>query len=917
MLSACPNLYAVLLDRFLSDHRPILMREHHGDYGPTPFKFFHYWFEIEGFDKFVEESWIEIQVNDQNQYSKFMKKLKLLKEKIRVWIKIYKESTKSGKRTLNSELVQIDSKIDRGEGSDSDINRRHEVIRLIQDIEKVDTLEMAQKAKIKWAIEGDENSKYFHRVINKKRGRFTVRGVMANGTWLDSPNSVKMEFFEHFKIDLINLVFVVFNFNSYLRDILGDILGKDIVNEIQSAFVADRQILDGPFILNELVQWCKAKKKQTMVFKVDFEKAYDSVRWDFLNDVMKKFGFGEKWCNWIRKCLQTSRGSVLVNGSPTQEFQFYKGLKQGDPLLPFLFILVMESLHTSFQRVVEGGFFKGIKLNSSLYMSHLFYADDVIFMGQWNQDNIDTLIRVLDVFYRASGLRINMSKSKLLGISVETSKMEQAATKIGCSMLKTPFMYLGARVGDQMSRINAWKEIMMVLQNMEAIRARFFNGADLNTRKSCWVSWKKVMSTKDNGGLGVSIIKALHGEDDRIGSNSNTPYSSIWLSIIHEVEILKDKGIDLPRFITPYLGIMALLLSFGSPMVWLEVAFKFLAPRIYILETMKDITNASKLFHNDLGMSLRRKPRDGIELAQLELLYKCLEGISLSNSNDRWSWNLDGTGEFSVASVRKHIDEVLLPDSSKKTRWIKEVPIKINVHAWKVSNNGLPTRFNISGRGMEIESIICPMCGDYAESTSHLFFSCKVVCDVMRKVTRWWEMEYKDIHSYEEWLDWLLSIRLSLKRKQVFEGIKQKKGGTFEPEENTFFHISGGKRAFIKAGEGQELLKQLQEPGNKHTLPAYLTNNSIRLKAAQLQKAHCTWESLDVLLHKAVSYSPQDEVLWLMVAKEKWLADDVLARHILQELYPAIYDSEEIWLVVFKLEFENNKPVKREGRECV
>ncbi|GJZ55134.1 RNA-directed DNA polymerase, eukaryota [Tanacetum coccineum] len=238
----------------------------------------------------------------------------------------------------------------------------------------------------------------------------------------------------------------------------------DLVNEIQSAFVADRQILDGPFILNELVQWCKAKKKQTMVFKVDFEKAYDSVRWDFLNDVMKKFGFGEKWCNWIRKCLQTSRGSVLVNGSPTQEFQFYKGLKQGDPLSPFLFILVMKSLHTSSQRVVDGGFFKGIKLNSSLYMSHLFYADDVIFMRQWNQDNIDTLIRVLDVFYRASRLRINMSKSKLLGISVETSKMEQDATKIGCSMLKLLVMYLGARMWViKFSQLTPGRRLLMVM----------------------------------------------------------------------------------------------------------------------------------------------------------------------------------------------------------------------------------------------------------------------------------------------------------------------------------------------------------------------------------------------------------------------------------------------------------------------
>ncbi|GKD54879.1 RNA-directed DNA polymerase, eukaryota, reverse transcriptase zinc-binding domain protein [Tanacetum coccineum] len=101
----------------------------------------------------------------------------------------------------------------------------------------------------------------------------------------------------------------------------------DIVNEVQSTFVANRQILDGPFILNELIQWCNSKKKQTMIFKVNFEKAFDSVRWDYLDEVLKKFGFGDRWCSWIQSCLRSSRGSILVNGSPTKEFQFHKGLK--------------------------------------------------------------------------------------------------------------------------------------------------------------------------------------------------------------------------------------------------------------------------------------------------------------------------------------------------------------------------------------------------------------------------------------------------------------------------------------------------------------------------------------------------------------------------------------------------------------
>ena len=166
----------------------------------------------------------------------------------------------------------------------------------------------------------------------------------------------------------------------------------DIVSEVQTAFVSDRQILDGPFILNEVFQWCKAKSKHSFIFKIDFEKACDSVRWDYLDDVLKKFGFGLKWCGWIRECLQSSWGSVIVNGSPTEEFKIFKGLKQGDPLSPFLFILIMESLNVSFQKVVDAGLFKGIILNPSLSLSHMFYADDAVFMGQWSNSNMDTII---------------------------------------------------------------------------------------------------------------------------------------------------------------------------------------------------------------------------------------------------------------------------------------------------------------------------------------------------------------------------------------------------------------------------------------------------------------------------------------------------------------------------------------------
>ncbi|GKB15420.1 RNA-directed DNA polymerase, eukaryota [Tanacetum coccineum] len=102
-----------------------------------------------------------------------------------------------------------------------------------------------------------------------------------------------------------------------------------LVSNTQSAFVAGRQILDGPFILNEVIDWCKRKKKKALFFKVDFAKAYDSVRWDFLLDVLEAFGFGSTWCTWIRGISDFAKASLLVNGSPS-EFHIHRGLKQVD-----------------------------------------------------------------------------------------------------------------------------------------------------------------------------------------------------------------------------------------------------------------------------------------------------------------------------------------------------------------------------------------------------------------------------------------------------------------------------------------------------------------------------------------------------------------------------------------------------------
>nr|GEW23415.1 RNA-directed DNA polymerase, eukaryota, reverse transcriptase zinc-binding domain protein [Tanacetum cinerariifolium] len=357
----------------------------------------------------------------------------------------------------------------------------------------------------------------------------------------------------------------------------------DIVNEVQSAFIANRQILDGPFIVNEVIQWCKKKKKHALIFKVDFEKAYDSVRWDYLDDVLDKFGFGIKWRGWIQNCLRSSRG-----------------------------------LYT------------GIRLSSDVNLSHLFYVDDVMFAGQWSDSNIGTLVYVLKCFHQASGLKINI---KIMGIHVNNEKVNDAAATLGCLTLKIPFVYLGTKVGDNMSRVEAWKDIMekvlsrlsrwklktlsiggrftllksvlgsipifhmsifkvpmSVLQRLESIRSHVFNGHELDCKKVSWVKWSKVCRFhSQSASLWTRVIKAIHGVDG---------------------------GLD-----------------------------------------------------------------GGVEEDQYTALSDMMDSIVLTPKKDRFVWSLENSGDFSVKSIRKRIDDTRFIGGEIGTRWIKGVPIKVNIMA--------------------------------------------------------------------------------------------------------------------------------------------------------------------------------------------------------------------------------------------
>ncbi|GKC39819.1 putative RNA-directed DNA polymerase, eukaryota, reverse transcriptase zinc-binding domain protein [Tanacetum coccineum] len=154
-------------------------------------------------------------------------------------------------------------------------------------------------------------------------------------------------------------------------------------------FIKGRQIIDGPLIVDEIISWAKLTKRKMFFLKVDFEKAFDSLNWSFLDSIMSQMGFSNKWRKWIEACLKLAYASVLINSSPTPEFKLEKVIRQGDPLSPFLFILAIEALNVVLEDAENRHFFRGIKVGKDkIHVSYLQFTDDAIILGELSTTNV-------------------------------------------------------------------------------------------------------------------------------------------------------------------------------------------------------------------------------------------------------------------------------------------------------------------------------------------------------------------------------------------------------------------------------------------------------------------------------------------------------------------------------------------------
>ncbi|GKV23593.1 hypothetical protein SLEP1_g33302 [Rubroshorea leprosula] len=245
-----------------------------------------------------------------------------------------------------------------------------------------------------------------------KTGR-TARGSNASFIVMipKVENPQKIE--EYRPISLIRVMYKIIA--KLLANRLRKVLPK-IIGEQHMAFIGGKQLVDGVVIANEVIEEIKRKKMKNFLFKVDFEKAYDKVCWDFIEYMMMRMGFNDIWRKWIWECLASSSVSILINGSPTNQFPVSKGLRQGDPLSPFLFLIVAEGLNGLMSSAVEKQLYKGVVIgNEGIAVSDLQFADDTIFFGEASKDDIGVIKSIMRTFELSSGLKINFGKSQLMG----------------------------------------------------------------------------------------------------------------------------------------------------------------------------------------------------------------------------------------------------------------------------------------------------------------------------------------------------------------------------------------------------------------------------------------------------------------------------------------------------------------------
>lgn len=546
----------------------------------------------------------------------------------------------------------------------------------------------------------------------------------------------------------------------------------------QSGFVKGRNITDNFLYATDLVQSCHVRKVSAVVLKLDFRKAFDSVNWEALDAVLESRGFGSVFRGWISAALSSGRTAILLNGVPGRWIQCKKGLRQGDPISPYLFLILGELLHLM---VVGGAGGDRLlhPLDDDLPCPVVQYADDTLLILRADRGQLTLLRDILDSFSLATGLEINYHKSTFVPIQVAPDRAAELASVLGCPTASFPQTYLGLPLSDSKlpasaleylattvsNRIPSWRTSLIPIGGRVTLassvlsalpmfamsvlplskgtltkidrprRALVWAAAAECSGGDCQVAWDFVCRLRSEGGLGVVdlelqnkclLLKMVHS----LFSGRDTP----WTRWVRRSYFGPDPAPATPswrRFqslIPLYRSITTVVLGDGATTsLWHDSwtalgALAFALPAAYSHCCDPDATIEVALREGEPRVPLQPRVSEQAA-AEMTFLRASLRRLTLKGSHDARSVSVGGSSSFQTSEVYRalHSSGCVVP--LQEANWDCFAPPKVRIFFWILRHRKTRTRAHLFRLGIA-PNPHCPFCPGCHEDLPHLFYGC-------------------------------------------------------------------------------------------------------------------------------------------------------------------------------------------------
>ncbi|XP_077228456.1 uncharacterized protein LOC143861414 [Tasmannia lanceolata] len=607
---------------------------------------------------------------------------------------------------------------------------------------------------------------------------------------------------------------------NFLYKIISKILASrlktiliDIISPNQSAFVLGRLIQENILLTNDLIHNFHKQSVSSppaMCLKLDLRKAFDNVCRQSLLLFMKKMGFNVIWCHWISQCISDPCFSILINGSPKGFFSSANGLRQGDPLSPLLFCIVMEMFSCIFNEASHSNLIRTPFARGDLHISHLLFADDVVLFASADHLTTSNINICLEKFSKCSGLSINSLKSEVFFSGGDQNLKLAISQSLGIPEGKFPVSYLGLplvpsrlrsshcqpMISKIRKRIDAWNNrhlsragrlelIQSVLNSLHLywsaaftlpqstmdeieriFRTFLWSGSDL---RKCYhpISWETVCLTKEEGGIGIRRLQDLNKASKmKLFWNIAAGKKSLWADWVRK-KYIRSRNLWLmknpSRPSWGFRGIIqarSLLEPFVCYSIGKGTGIDFWNQPWHPDGIIRNKTSIVALSNNTpANCSVNDLLFNGewsqvFDLPTHHDLKKILQNSILNHTDeDSAIWMPNPSGHFSLKSawetIRLH---------SNRVPWHNSVWFSGNIpkHAftcWQAIISRLLTNDRLIRHGLRI-SPNCFLCLHSAESANHLFFDCGFSKWIWGTILRNLNFKRKilNLHLEEEWI---------------------------------------------------------------------------------------------------------------------------------------------------------------------